>query len=430
MRRRAAPLSESRVTESTGGVIIDFMPVPALVVSFDGRITAVNRPLLDLLHYREGAVVGMPLEAIFHDGAEFRGIFENRILKGDAVKEIEATLVSSDGVKVHTCLSARILKDNFNCQSACVLAFRDTTRCQNVINELNRTREELSKRVNYLEEFRSGVFEMLRNIDRSEQELERTCKKLKETQSQLIQTSKLKALGELSATIAHELKQPLTVIRGLAQNLLKNSQTQTPEYEKAKLILNASKNMEAIIKHLGVFSRTGEEELKPVDLNKVIKGAFIILRKLLERSSIELRLDLKKIPPVAGSANRLEQVIINLVTNAKDAMAAGGSVEISTRAVTKNNATFVELVVRDSGAGMTPEVLEKAFDPFFTTKEEGKGTGLGLSISYGIIKEHKGEITAESAPGKGSVFRITLPALNEDERTGPKQGNVVNAQGR
>lgn len=394
--------------------LITGIPVPAAALAPYGKIAAVNRALLGLLHYKEDSVTGMPLDIIFNDRGGYGGIIEKRVFRGNDIIDHDVTLISADAVAVPASLTASVLLNNHGGPAYSVLVFRDMRKCHSVINELRSTRDELSKRVAYLEEFRSGVFEMLRNIDRNEQELEASYKKLKETQNQLIQTSKLKALGELSASIAHELKQPLTVIRGLAQNLLKNTAPHEPEYEKTKLILDASINMEVIIKHLGVFSRTENQKFKPVDLNGVIESAFIMLKKLLEKSSIDCRMDLKQIPPVAGSAVRLEQVIINLVTNARDATPRGGAIEIHTRRFKKNRAGFVELVVRDTGSGMGPEVLDRLFDPFFTTKKAGSGTGLGLSISYGIIKEHKGDIRVESAPGKGTAFHVILPAM-EDE---------------
>lgn len=391
--------------------LITGIPVPAAVLSPHGRITVVNAALLSLLHYKKDSLTGMPLDAVFNDRGGYGAIIENRIFRGQDIKDHDVTLLCADGTKVPASMTASVLPDNHGPRAHSVLVFRDTSKCRSIINELSSTRDELSRRVAYLEEFRSGVFEMLRNIDKNEQELEASYKKLKETQNQLIQTSKLKALGELSAGIAHELKQPLTVIRGLAQNLLKNMEHDESKYDKTKLILDASKKMEVIINHLGVFSRTEDQEPKPVDLNGVIKGAFIIFKKLLEKSSIDCRMNLGQIPPVAGSSVRLEQVIINLVTNARDATPKGGTIEINTRRFKKGGAGFVELVVRDTGSGMTPEVLDRVFDPFFTTKKAGSGTGLGLSISYGIIHEHKGDIRVESETGSGTAFHVILPAM-------------------
>lgn len=278
-----------------------------------------------------------------------------------------------------------------------------------IFEELMLTKKELARCVDYLENFREGVYQMLRDLDSHERELENAYDKLKDTQSQLIQSSKMNALGELAASLAHELNQPLTVIKGLSQSLLKNYDDNSPNYGKVKLIVDASRRMELVIKHLKVFSRTEGPALRPVDLNTVIKDAFVIVKELLTDHSIELKMDLNPLPPVLGSAIRLEQVVINLVTNAKDAMPNGGALTIETRTIETGGISFASMTFRDTGSGIPKEILGRIFDPFFTTKEAGKGTGLGLSISYGIIKEHNGDISVESEPQKGTVFNIILP---------------------
>ncbi len=271
--------------------------------------------------------------------------------------------------------------------------------------------EELSRRVSYLEDFRDGVFQMLRDLDESERELEEACAKLKETQKQLIQSTKLNALGELAADLAHEINQPLTVIKGLSHSLLRDSPPHTQEHEKLKLIAESARRMESVIRHLRVFSRVDAEEFSPIDLNSVIRDAFVMVAEVLKSHSIEVRLSLGPLPPVMGSANRLEQVVINLVNNAKDAMEGGGVLDISTQAVDCGGHRLATLAVKDNGCGIPDGVIGKVFDPFYTTKAAGKGTGLGLSISYSIIKEHKGEITVESSPAKGTSFVISIPAM-------------------
>lgn len=278
-----------------------------------------------------------------------------------------------------------------------------------IFEELMLTKKELARCVDYLENFREGVYQMLRDLDSHERELENAYDKLKDTQSQLIQSSKMNALGELAASLAHELNQPLTVIKGLSQSLLKNYDDNSPNYGKVKLIVDASRRMELVIKHLKVFSRTEGPALRPVDLNTVIKDAFVIVKELLTDHSIELKMNLNPLPPVLGSAIRLEQVVINLVTNAKDAMPSGGALMIETRTIETGGISFASMTFRDTGSGIPKEILGRIFDPFFTTKEAGKGTGLGLSISYGIIKEHNGDISVESEPQKGTVFNIILP---------------------
>lgn len=275
------------------------------------------------------------------------------------------------------------------------------------------TKTEFQRRIALLEEFRDGVLAVLSDMEDMEKELDEAGRKLKDTEAQLIQSNKMTSLGELAAGVVHELNQPLTVIIGLAQNLIKDAETEGIRAKKLKLIDCAAKRMDVIIRHLRAFSRAEDEsaEFEPIDLNDVIKNSTMLTEDMLVGNSIALRQSLGAIPLVNGSPNKLEQVVINLVTNAVDAMGAGGSVEIRTEPHIAGGLSCVRLIVEDSGPGIPADVLGRIFDPFFTTKGPGKGMGLGLSISYGIIKEHRGEIIAANRPEGGASFCITLPAM-------------------
>ncbi|MEK7679765.1 MAG: HAMP domain-containing sensor histidine kinase, partial [Deltaproteobacteria bacterium] len=169
----------------------------------------------------------------------------------------------------------------------------------------------------------------------------------------------------------------------------------------------------ALVTHLRIFTRMDEGKRKEVDINRVVTNAFLLIGKALADESVNVVKSLGLVPPVSGSEGRLEQVVINLASNARDAMApCGGILTITTALVEKHGACFVELCVADTGRGMNEEVASKIFDPFFTTKEPGKGTGLGLTISSGIIKEHGGSISAESVPGKGTTVRVLIPSAH------------------
>lgn len=281
-----------------------------------------------------------------------------------------------------------------------------------LIEELRATKEELARRVAYQEAFREGVFHMLKDLDTTERDLQEVCSKLKETRDQLVQSSKMSALGELAAGLAHELNQPLTVIKGLSNNVLRTVKPDSSQYEKLHLITEAANKMELIIKHLRVFSRNEDAGMAPIQLNNVIRDAYVMVRELLLDSGIEVEINTSPLPLIIGSPNRLEQIIINMVTNARDAMPRGGRIRITTMPLVAGGSKFVRLSIQDTGCGIKKENVNRIFDPFFTTKESGKGTGLGLSISYGIIKEHFGDITVESSP-RGATFHITLPAARQ-----------------
>jgi signal transduction histidine kinase len=165
-----------------------------------------------------------------------------------------------------------------------------------------------------------------------------------------------------------------------------------------------------IVNNLLNFSRTGAAELTDVDVNRVVEETLSLVAHPLKTSQIQVVKHLgEAIPAVRGSANKLQQVFLNLFLNARDAMPSGGMLEV--RTVAHNGS--VEVEIADTGAGIPREHIHRIFDPFFTTKGNGRGTGLGLSVSYGIIKEHAGKIDVRSTPGKGTSFHVEFPAAKK-----------------
>jgi len=392
--------------------IISSSPEPAVVMDVSGRIRSANKHFLKLLGYDEAELLGRPFNML-RDRSAAQDQLLVRIEKEGGISEIEFEYISCSGKRVPASCSAAMCRDRTGRPVAFIVTVRDREGRSSLAAKLKSARDELARRTTYIEDFREGVFRMLKDLDNNEQELEEVYRKLTETQEQLMQSSKLSALGELAAGIAHELKQPLTVIKGLSQSLLRGMDETCTEYEKVKLIVDASTKMEFVIKHLKVFSRTDEDDMAPVDINAVIKDASIIVKELLVSHSVVINLDLGAIPLVMGTPNRLEQVIINLVTNAKDAMPDGGALDISTRTIKRDGRKFAKIDFRDNGCGMDEETRRRVFEPFFTTKPVDRGTGLGLSISARIVKDHHGEMTVESTPGKGTVFTITIPAAEQ-----------------
>jgi signal transduction histidine kinase len=158
------------------------------------------------------------------------------------------------------------------------------------------------------------------------------------------------------------------------------------------------------------FSRTGAAEVVDIDVNRVVEETLSLVAHPMKTSQIQVvRQFGETLPAVRGSANKLQQVFLNLFLNARDAMPGGGMLEVRTAA--HNGSVEVEIV--DSGAGIAREHIHRIFDPFFTTKASGRGTGLGLSVSYGIIKEHSGKIDVRSTPGKGTSFHVEFPAVRK-----------------
>ncbi len=229
-------------------------------------------------------------------------------------------------------------------------------------------------------------------------------------EEQMSQTEKLTSLGLLAAGVAHEVNTPLAVISNYIQMLAKQMPEDDPRHSIIEKIVKQTFRASEIVNNLLNFSRTGAAELANIDVNKVVEETLSLVAHPLKTSQIQVVKNLgDALPSVRGSANKLQQVFLNLFLNARDAMPSGGMLEVKTAA--HNGSVEIEIV--DTGAGIPREHIHKIFDPFFTTKATGRGTGLGLSVSYGIIKEHAGKIDVRSTPGKGTSFHVEFPAVRK-----------------
>lgn len=238
-------------------------------------------------------------------------------------------------------------------------------------------------------------------------------------ENQLTQARKLEAIGRLAGGISHDFNNLLTVICGNAELLLaKDDATPATLREGLGEILGAGTRARDLTRQLLAFGRKQVLELRAVSLNEVIIGFEKMLKRLIGEDiivSISLERDL---PLILADVTQIEQIILNLALNARDAMPVGGRLEISTRLVQEDDLNrpqeltadeYIMLAVSDNGCGMDAETIEQIFEPFFTTKELGKGTGLGLSTVYGIVKQHDGSVRCDSEPGCGTTFQVYLP---------------------
>ncbi len=247
--------------------------------------------------------------------------------------------------------------------------------------------------------------------EKSNSELMDSYKALKHTQEQLIQAAKLSSIGEMATGMAHELNQPLSIISMTAElqlDLSRQKKFNNVEQSLERILTQVSR-ASTIIDHLRIFGRDSASISKAsIDINHIIKDSTVMMFEQLKASDINLNffLESKQIE-VYCNAIQLEQVISNIVINAKHAVAESSEKNISISSHLKDGKVTIE--VHDSGIGIPEDIIEKIFDPFFTTKDIGKGTGLGLSISYGIISEHNGTLSVTSSPKSGTTFRIILP---------------------
>jgi histidine kinase len=243
-----------------------------------------------------------------------------------------------------------------------------------------------------------------------------------EKDAQLIQASKMKSLGEMSAGIAHEINQPLNAIKMgsdfLAMMVERGSDLSTDQLHQVVSEISAQVDRAAdIINTLRAFGRKAELVKEKLDINKPVKGVVSMVRRQFQLDNISIQLDLASgLPPILAHDNRLQQVFFNLVTNARDAihekiertsMKEGGIIRI--RSYETNGRVFAE--VRDNGAGIPPSVSNKIFEPFFSTKETSHDMGLGLAITYGIVKDYEGDIQVQSQEGEGTTFVLSFPVV-------------------
>jgi len=289
---------------------------------------------------------------------------------------------------------------------------RQTERLDNSRRAIMHILQDSHKSNLRLENSRKAMIHIMSDLKDTTEEVQRREHELREKQEQLVQAGKLATLGELTTGVAHELNNPLNNIGLFIGNVidlieLGEADPQRILHELHSAMQQVHKATE-IISHLRTFGRAATVSREPVVINQVIQRAISLVHKQLHLRQIEVQL---RFPSedviVIGNAIQMEQVFINLLTNARDALADVTQKMITITCTVKTDVVNIHFC--DTGPGIPAGLEQRIFDPFFTTKEVGAGTGLGLSITYGIIKEHQGSIAVESCPGEGALFIIQLP---------------------
>jgi len=295
--------------------------------------------------------------------------------------------------------------------------FADVTERKRAEEALLQSKAELEQTNRYLEEAKKETEILNRTL---EERVEKRTRELQESTMELIQAEKLAALGELTASVAHELKQPLNSIKIISQAILRDIDKKRFDEQSARddlpEIIHQVDKMAEIIDHMRVFTRRPiHVPNEMVDLNLVIGDALKFVGQQLKDHNIDIVMELDSdLPKVLGDSVRLEQVVVNLINNARHAVEINGKEEkrIEVRTGKGSDGQTVSVEVKDNGIGILEEVKKKIFQPFFTTKEPGKGTGLGLSVSKKILDEHKGTLEFFSNAGEGALFRLLMPVIN------------------
>ncbi len=346
-------------------------PIPIDISRFsDGAYLDVNESFLRMLGYTREEIIGQSaLDLhIWVDPAERVGLIQ-RLLQQKSVRDAEIKLRTKNGRIRNVLTSAEFIEVG---QERCLLFI---------------------------------VFDITDRLN---------------LETQLRQSQKMQAVGQLAAGVAHDFNNILTVIQGHVGLMLSDDQTTSEQLEPLEQVASAAARAAHLTRQLLTFSRKQLMQPKQIDLNEVIGNAAKMLTRLLGEN-ISLRFDYSPaLPPVWADTAMMEQIVLNLAVNARDAMPRGGQLSLSTRPVSRDElhpskaaqvqtGHFICLTVADTGYGMDTAVLERIFEPFFTTKDVGRGTGLGLAMVYGIVQQHQGWIEVASEVEKGSTFQIYLP---------------------
>jgi signal transduction histidine kinase len=275
----------------------------------------------------------------------------------------------------------------------------------------------LSRISQFNEELTSRVEAATRELAERNEQLRLANESLFRAQHQLVQSEKLSALGHVAATMAHEIGTPLNSISGYIQLMLTEGTGSELINKRLRIIESQLDRLTQTIRNLLHSTRQREPQLQPMDINRLLETILTLTQPGMSMRGVTLVRRLNdSAPPVSGDPGLLQQVFLNLVNNALDAMPQGGVLTLSTASdgVITPDGRYVEVALTDTGTGMSPEVKRKALEPFFTTKDPGKGAGLGLSICEEIIRSHHGRMEIESQEGKGSTVRVHLPAVSPE----------------
>jgi len=331
------------------------------VLEGDGRIRMINRAAIDLLEYGPDQLLGQPFSLIC---AKATTLMEGVWLKGSLSDE-NTELLSRSGTGIPVSfVGSRLGEGGADRQGIIVVA-------QDLRDRLKMERD-------------------------------------------MVQNAKLSAVGRLASGVAHEINNPLGVILGFAEGILFDIKPGDPLEDPLRQIEKETIRCRDLVQDLLTFSRVAKSEREPLDLNQTVERALSLVKAEARVHNINVVKSLApKLPPILGTPNQIQQVVINLANNALDAMGGQGTLTITTGLIKEEGRTWVTLAVTDTGSGIPADVLPRIFEPFFTTKPVGKGTGLGLGLVHEIVQKHSGTIQVESHPGH-TEFLVKFPAPNRE----------------
>lgn len=369
--------SENRYRE-----LFDNAPIGYLEVDVEGRVTKVNIRALEMLGYKQVEIIGHHLWEFILEKEAMDSLKAKLIGELSIRRSFERTYIKKDGSFLNVLIEENLIKD----KDGRIIGIRTTIKYITDLKKLEKERENLEARLRL--------------------------------------SQRMESIGLLAGGIAHDFNNILSIIIGTCDLCLLEIPKENPLRVSLEEIKNASKRAADLTQQLLAFSRKQILEPKIINLNLLIKNLERMLKRIIGEN-VELYTFLANdLGNIKADPSQIEQVILNLIVNAKDAMPKGGKLTIETSNVMLDEeyvkkhigvipGPHVMLSITDTGEGMTPEVKERIFEPFFTTKQRGKGTGLGLSVVYGIVKQSGGNIWVYSEPGKGTTFKIYFPEVKE-----------------
>ena len=382
-RKHARAEEALRESEERFRQIYDETPIGYHELDTRGRIVRVNRTELEMLGYPVEEMLGQPVWKFVLEEETTRHVIMAKIAGDVSFHEtFERTYRRKDGTTLPVLVKDRVIRD----KGGRIIGIRSTVED---ITERRRSEEALRK-----------------------------------SEEQLRQWQKVEAIGRLAGGIAHDFNNLLMTIKGCSEILLQECDAQDPRREEAEEIQKAAERATSLTRQLLAFGRRQILQPQVLDLNKVVTNMNKMLQRVIGEDIQLLTVLEPKLRPVKVDPGQIEQVIMNLAVNARDAMPRGGRLTIETanvfldedyaqQHVSVKPGSYVMLAVSDNGCGMDQETQSHLFEPFFTTKEKGKGTGLGLSTVYGIVKQSGGNIWAYSELGRGTTFKIYLPMVTQ-----------------
>ncbi len=362
---------ELRETKDFLSIIMESSVDGIITTDLKGKITYLNRGMEDMMGMKREEVTGMHICNFYKEGIDQARRIMSLLTLHERIENYEISVLRKDGV------------------------------VRSIVTSLFMLRDEEGKDIGT-----GGIFK-----DVTDHKLLEA--KLKSAQAGLVEASKLRALGELVAGVAHEINNPLMASQTILHVILRNIAADAVERERLELIQKCNNRIEKIVDHLREFSRAGRQEFSDIDVNDPIENAIMMTgQQLMDHGIVIMKELADNLPRISGDPGQLEEVFLNLISNARDAMdetEGDKSLTISSSYIDEDGSPHVVVTVKDTGIGIPEENMEKILEPFFSTKPVGKGTGLGLSLCFGIIESHGGRLEVKSRVGEGTEMRIYLP---------------------